>query len=433
MANNLYGSIQDLVKGKLWLRVLIGLFLGVITGMVVNYLTHEYSTSAEEAEALAEEIGSWLALPGTLFIKLIKMIMVPVVVSSIILGLVASESIDQLRKMGIRIVFYFVFTTTVAIIIGVFLALVIQPGQYMDLSTFKADSGDMADGVGESTLNFDSVPSFVTNLLPNNPLFSLVQAEMLGVVISTLIFGVAIYAMNPRSKQVLLDLLASVQEICMIIVDWAMKIAPIAVFGLLAQLAAKTGLDALIGTAFYMATAIGGLLVLLVFYMLLLTFLGRKNPLQFLGQIKEVQLLAFSTSSSAATMPLSLKTAGEILKLKPSVYQFIVPIGATVNMDGTALYQGVATLFLAQAFGIELSLGAIVLMIITVVLASIGTPATPGVGIIILATVLKNVGVPPEGIAIILGVDRIVDMCRTVLNVTGDLTASVIFDRWFRD
>ena len=216
----------------------------------------------------------------------------------------------------------------------------------------------------------------------------------------------------------------------MTVVRWAMILAPFAVFGLLAQLTAKIGLDALIGMAAYVATVLLGLLLLFAIYLIVLFIGAKKKPLSFLSATREVMLLAFSTSSSAAVMPLSIKTAEEKLGVRPSVSQFIIPLGATINMNGTALYQGVAAIFLAQVFNVDISLGGMALIVITAVGASIGTPATPGVGIVILAMVLGSVGVPAAGIALIMGVDRILDMSRTAINVSGDLVATVLMDRW---
>jgi len=228
----------------------------------------------------------------------------------------------------------------------------------------------------------------------------------------------------------LLDLMDSVQEVCMIVVRWAMLIAPLAVFGLLAQITIKMGLEALLGMAAYVATVLIALLVLLCMYCSIVFAAAKMSPGTFLRKIRSVQLLAFSTSSSAAVMPLSMKTAEEDLNVEPAIVQFLIPLGTTINMDGTALYQGVAAVFLAQAFGIDLSPTAMLLILLTSVGASIGSPATPGVGIVILASILSSVGIPASGIAIILGVDRILDMSRTALNVTGDLTASIVMNRW---
>jgi len=213
-------------------------------------------------------------------------------------------------------------------------------------------------------------------------------------------------------------------------VRWAMSLAPLAVFGLLAQITIEIGLDALLGMSVYVGTVILGLLLMIVVYLIIGGIVARSNPVHFLGAVREVQLLAFSTSSSAAVMPLSMQTAEDKLGVRPSISQFLIPLGASINMDGTALYQAAATVFLAQVFNVELGLPALLLILVTTVGASIGSPATPGVGIVILAMVLHSVGIPASGIALIIGVDRILDMSRTAVNVTGDLTACLVMDRW---
>jgi Na+/H+-dicarboxylate symporter len=226
-------------------------------------------------------------------------------------------------------------------------------------------------------------------------------------------------------------LLAAIQEICMIVVKWAMLLVPIAVFGLMAQLTSSVGLSSLAGLGYYVLIVLLGLLILVGVYMLFTAILGKSSPFSFLRKIRDVQLLAFSTTSSAAVMPLSLKTAEEDLKIDPSISNFIIPIGATVNMDGTALYQTITTLFIAQAYGLEMSILNLIVIVITIVAASIGTPAIPGGGVVILASVLSSSGIPAEGIIIIIGVERLLGMFRTAVNVTGDLTACVVFDRFY--
>lgn len=224
--------------------------------------------------------------------------------------------------------------------------------------------------------------------------------------------------------------MASLQQVCMTVVGWAMRLAPFAVFGLMAQLTTKIGLNALIGMGVYVCTVLLGLLLLLSMYLLIVFIATRETPGTFLSAVRDVMLLAFSTSSSAAVMPLSIKTAEEKLNVHPSVSQFVIPLGATINMDGTALYQGVATMFLAQVFGVDLGMSGILLVVITSIGASIGSPGTPGVGIIILAMVLDTVHIPTAGIVLILGVDRILDMSRTAVNVCGDLVASKLMNKW---
>jgi Na+/H+-dicarboxylate symporter len=252
---------------------------------------------------------------------------------------------------------------------------------------------------------------------------------MLAFVILAGFYGIALVTIPQSVAKPFLDLMIALQEIAMKVVSWAMKLAPYAVFGLLCDIMIRVGLDAITGMAVYMGTVLLGLVLLGVFYLVIVLIFGRMSPAKFMQSTREALLLAFSTSSSAAVIPLSLKIADDELGVAPPVSKFVIPLGATINMGGTALYQVCAAVFLTQVFGIDLSVGALVTLIATAVGASIGSPSTPGVGIVILATILQGIGVPSAGIALIIGVDRILDMSRTAINVAGDLTACVIMDR----
>ncbi|OEF96863.1 Na+:H+ dicarboxylate symporter [Desulfuribacillus alkaliarsenatis] len=421
--------LQNMIKGRLWVKILIALFLGIFVGFLLG------PDAGLVDQDKANVIGNWLALPGQIFLSLIQMIVVPLVFASIITGLASSEDMEQLKKLGIRAVLFFVITTTIAIIIGLAIADLIQPGQYIDNTaievTMEGAVGQHVDGPIEAP-SITEMPQVIANILPDNPLGAMVEKQMLQVVLFAVILGMAILAMAPQQAKILLDLLGAIQEVAMTVVKWAMVLAPFAVFGLIAQTTIRTGLDALLGMTVYMGSVILGLFILLIFYLMIVATIIRQPIGWFMKSIKDVQLLAFSTSSSAAVMPLSIKTAEDKLGVRPSTSQFIIPLGATINMNGTALYQGVATMFLAQVYQIELSMAALALVVVTTVGASIGSPATPGVGIVILAMVLSSVGIPPEGIALILGVDRILDMTRTAINVTGDLTACLVMDKWIK-
>jgi Na+/H+-dicarboxylate symporter len=277
---------------------------------------------------------------------------------------------------------------------------------------------------------FEELPQRLLGLLPVNPLNSMANADMLQIVIFAAVIGVSLAMMPPRQSKPLVDLMGSLQEVCMTVVRWAMWLAPYAVFGLLAQLTSKIGLSALLGMGAYVGTVLLGLLLMVVAYLIIAYVVGKCGPLTFLRSSRELLLLAFSTSSSAAVMPLSIQTAEEKFKVRPSISQFVIPLGATINMNGTALYQGVAAIFIAQVFGVDIDPGALVLLVLTAVGASIGAPGTPGVGIVIIAMLLTTIGVPPAGVALIMGVDRILDMSRTAINVAGDLTAAIAMDRW---
>jgi Na+/H+-dicarboxylate symporter len=421
--------LQGLVKGRLWLKVLIGMFLGLLTGFVLGP-----SVGWVDAET-ASVIGNWLALPGQLFLTLVQMIVIPLVFASVIRGIAASENPEALKSTGIRVVLFFVITTVVAIVIGIVLALSIKPGNFVSSEMVTSALGaktQIPDTDTLTTPQFSEIPEKLVTLLPNNPLNSMVENNMLQVVLFALVVGVALVTMKPVQSKPMLELLGSLQEVCMTVVRFAMRLAPFAVFGLMAQLTSKIGLGALLGLAVYVGTVLAGLLSMMVIYVSLVWGVARYPPKSFLSSVREVLLLAFSTSSSAAVMPLSIKTAEDALQVRPSISQLVIPLGATINMNGTALYQGVAAIFLAQVFGVDISLGGMVLIVVLAVGASIGSPATPGVGIIILATILASVGIPPAGIALIMGVDRILDMSRTAVNVCGDLVASVLMHRWVK-
>ncbi|MEC9314516.1 MAG: dicarboxylate/amino acid:cation symporter, partial [Pseudomonadota bacterium] len=348
----------------------------------------------------------------------------------VVRGLAATEDMEQLRKVGVRVVLFFTATTALASAIGLWVGNLFNPGKLLQNVTLpKQDSGEIAPA---AMPDVTTLPDVLLGLLPGNPLDAMVQGQMLQVVIFSIIVGVALVSMPAEQSRPMLDLLRSLQQICMTVVHWAMRLAPYAVFGLMAQLTTSIGLSALLGMASYVLTVITGLLMLMLVYLLLLKLLAGQHPILFLKHCRDVLLLAFSTSSSAAVMPLSIRTAQEKLAVRPSIAQFVIPLGATINMNGTALYQSVATVFLAQVYGIDLSMASMALVVAMAVGASIGSPATPGVGIVILAMVLTTVGIPPSGIALIMGVDRILDMSRTAVNVTGDLVTSRLMEAWTR-
>jgi Na+/H+-dicarboxylate symporter len=414
--------LQKMVENKLWLKVLIAMVLGVIAGLVLTPVTGIFTRE------VAHIIANWLALPGTLFVKLVQMIMIPMIVTSIITGITSNSQNPDLGKTGVKLGIYFIITTLVAVIIGLTVAYTIQPGQYFALPEMNK-SGEIT-GVAKTLPSWADLPTELLSVLPSNPLASMITGEMLSIVLFSIIVGVAITRLTQENTVAIVSLLSAVQAICMTIVKWAMHLAPYAVFGLMAQLIVNTGFSSILGLTSFMGSVLLGLFLLLLFYMILLKFIGRYPVMQFMSKIRNVQLLAFSMASSAAVMPLSIRTAEDELKISPGVANLVIPVGATVNMDGTALFQCMGTIFLAQIYGLDLSFVSISLLTITLIAASIGTPSIPGGGIIVMATVLQSVGIPAEGLMILIGIDRIMGMFRTAVNVTGDLTACVIFERW---
>jgi Na+/H+-dicarboxylate symporter len=422
--NDLSIYLAHLVKGRLWLKVIIGIILGVGLGILINpatgYVSQEFSIS----------LASWLNLPGEIFMKLVQMVMIPLIFASIISGLSSNVS-DNLKTFGLWLLLYFLFTTVVAISIGVFMAFLFNPGSYIsDMGGFNGSDISKIPVSEAQEITFN-LPQSISNLIPVNPLESILSGEMLGVVIFTIIIGVAITQLENKTAAPLMKFIEAIQKICMIVIGWAMRLVPYAVFGLMAALLSKTGFAIFKGLGFYMLLVIAGLALLMTFYMVLYFVLTRENPFVFLQKIKDALLLAFSTASSAAVMPVSMKVADKYLGVSSKISDFVIPIGATINMDGTALFQCITVLFMAQVYGIELALMEVLLITATVVAASIGTPAIPGGGVIILATVLQSSGIPVEGLVVIIGIDRILGMFRTAVNVTGDLTATAVFNKWF--
>jgi Na+/H+-dicarboxylate symporter len=426
---NLSHQLQGLIRGHLWLQVIIGMFGGILVGILLG------PTVGLVSQKTASVVGNWLAFPGQLFLVVIQMIVIPLIFASVVRGLTAGGNLEQLRRMGIRIGIYFVFTTCVAISIGLAVTLVIKPGLTIDSALVQKAIGSQAFMIKPSSASsplpsLGDLPQKLLTVLPANPLTSMVEGQMLQVILFAIIIGIALMMMSKAQAKPLLDLLHSLQEVCMTVVRVTMHIAPIAVFGLMAQLTTKIGPEILVGMAIYVGTVLLGLIILLSFYLLLLFSVSRMSPSSFIKSTREVLLLAFSTSSSAAVMPVTIRTVEEKLNVRPSVSQFVVPLGTTINMDGTALYQGVAAIFLAQVFGIDIGVGGMLLIIVTAVGASIGSPGTPGIGIVILSLVLGSVGIPIAGIALIMGVDRLLDMSRTMVNVCGDMVATKVLERW---
>ncbi len=413
-------TLQGLVEGRLWAKVLIGLFLGVVVGVLLGPATGLVSPS------VSQTLSAWLALPGNLFIRLVQMIMVPLIISSIIQGIAGGDGGSQLKRLGPRVTIYFIVTAFVAVVIGVVLALALRPGDLVDAVGLGAEP--VATEAKKAMAAHD-VPGVISQLLPTNPLASMVSGEMLSIVIFSVIVGVALAELSKQSAAPIMQVIATTQSICMTVTRWAMKLAPLAVFGLMSQVVTRVGLNAIVGLAGYMGTVFLGLLIIVTLNAVVLALFSKVGVIRFFRATREVFLLAFSMASSAAVMPLTLQTAEEKLGVSPATAQFVIPLGAIMNMNGTAAYQAIAAIFLAQVYGLDLSVGAIVLLVTTTVAASIGTPSSPGAGVVILASILTSAGVPVAGVALIIGVDNILGMCRTAVNVMGDLVACVIFDR----
>ncbi len=410
--------LSGFVRARLWLQVLVAMAAGIATGMAIG------PAGGLLTPAHAELASNWLAMPGYLFLAMVQMIVIPLVVASIILGMTSSRDMQQLRRTGLRTGLFFLCTTLVAALIGVTAALVVQPG-----SDLKGDQlPHAAEAQAAKPPSISTLPAQIVRIVPTNPLQAGVEQNMLQIVVVAIFIGVALVTMQKTVAKPLLDLLGAVQEVSMVVVRWAMYLVPLAVFGLLTQLTARMGLEALLGMGVYVLTVLGALLVAFAFLLTVYALGRRRSPLAFLRSSRDVLLLAFSTSSSAAVMPLTIRTAEESLGVRKGIARFVIPLGTTINMAGTALYQVIATLFLAQVYQVDVGLSGLLLVVVLAVGASIGSPGTPGIGIVILAMMLGTVGIPAEGVALIIGVDRILDMSRTTLNVAGDLVAASVID-----
>ncbi|MGY6517815.1 MAG: dicarboxylate/amino acid:cation symporter [Lysobacteraceae bacterium] len=418
----LHVQLRGLIKARLWLQVLVAMALGVAVGLVLG--------GDLVAAPTAATLTAWLALPGYLFLALIQMIVIPLVVASIVLGMAAGENIETLRRTGLRVVGFFLLTTAAAVVIGVLVAGTLRPGELVDASLVDRAAGPQPTAAVEveapGAPSLAALPDRIVEIVPANPFKAGLEQNMTQVVLFAVLLGIALLSVSAKAARPLIDLLQAVQEVTMVVVRWAMYLVPLAVFGLLAQVTSRLGIDALWGVAAHVGTVVVGLLAVMAMYLVIYAVLVRRSPWAFLRASRDVLLLAFSTSSSAAVMPVSIRTAERALGVPSATAQFVIPLGTTINMAGTALYQVVATMFLAQVFQIDIGLSGVLLVAVLAIGASIGSPGTPGIGIVILAMLLGSVGVPEAGIALIIGVDRILDMCRTSVNVAGDLVAASV-------
>jgi len=422
-------TLKNYIFKNLWLQVVISLLIGLVVGL---FLGDDVGVGLDDDTL--DSLSSYLSIPANIFLSVILMIIVPLIFTSIVVAIANLGTKDKLKTLGFGIGIYFVITTTIAILVGVSLASIIAPGSILDLTALQ-ETHDLSEDDLKVTEGFslDDIPNAVSTIIPRNPILSYLEGQMFSILVMALIVGLSMTVLPKESVKPLLDLLESIQKITLHILLISMKIVPFAVFGLIVGMVAKVGIGTMAGLGAYMGTVVLGLGIMLLVYTLILKFVAKRPVSSTFSKFRNPQTLAFSTASSMATMPVTLKTAEEDLKIDTRVSKFVIPLGTTVNMDGTALYQVIAVFFLAQLFAIELSMISMFVIIITSLLASIGTPAVPGAGVIVLSTILITVGIPPVGILLLISVDRILDMIRTMVNVTGDLTACCVFDRITRD
>lgn len=409
-------------------KILIGMTLGIIFGFLMNTL-----------DGGKNFVTDWIKPFGTIFINLLKLIAVPLILASLIKGISDLKDISKIKKMGFRTIVIYLATTVVAIIIGLGIVNLVKPGEGMSADTiakikakYETSSG-VTDKLAKASTQNDAGPlQALVDIFPSNIFKSFTDASMLQIIFFALFVGISLLLISEKKAKPLIDFFDSLNEMVMKMVDLIMLFAPYAVFALLANvIIAFDDTEILIKLLSYAACVVGGLFLMIVFYLALISIYTKKSPIWFLKQISPAQLLAFSTSSSAATLPVTMERVEEHLGVDKEVSGFVLPVGATVNMDGTSLYQGIAAVFIMQVLWPEgLTLTNQLVIIGTSVLASIGSAAVPSAGIVMLVIVLETIGFPsaflPIGIALIFAVDRPLDMCRTTVNVTGDATVSMI-------
>ncbi len=434
-------------KAKLALhwKILIGLVLGILVGLAINMMWDAQTWASmgiddpaswvegTKAQGVNQDpgiiaytarfVGNLNSFVGDLFMRGLRFIAVPIVVFSLIVGASSLNDLSKLSRIGGKTVGIYLMTTAVAISVGLLFANVFKPGAYVNKETrdgFVAQFGDQATAKIDKA-HAPDVWDTVLNIVPQNPFNAIAQGNMLQVVFASLLVGIALTLIKREKATAVIAFFDAMTDVIIKIVEIVLMIAPYAVFALIVEQIAELGLDILGSLAVYSLVVVGGLLTMMfVVYPIGFKLFAGIPYSRFFRAISPAQLLAFSSASSSATLPVTMECCEKRLGIKEEVSAFVLPVGATINMDGTALYQGVAAVFIAQLYGMDLTITQQLTIVLTATLASIGTAGVPGVGMIMLVIVLESVGIPLEGIAVILGVDRILDMCRTSCNVTGD-------------
>ncbi|KXZ40313.1 Na+/H+-dicarboxylate symporter [Alkalithermobacter thermoalcaliphilus JW-YL-7 = DSM 7308] len=392
-------------------KIFAGLILGAIFGIILSKVPGGFVK-----DTLL--IGGILKLFARVFVNGIRMLVVPLVFVSLVCGSAAIGDVKKLGRVGAKTLGFYMATTAVAITLALILGNVINPGVGLDLSNVMTSEPT----IGQASPLVD----IIIDMVPVNPIASMAEGAMLQIIVFALLTGISIALVGEKAKP-LINIFDSLNEVIMKMVSVVMLFAPYGVFALIANTFATVGFDAMWPLAKYMIGVILALLIhATVVYMGVLSIFGKLNPVVFFKKFAPTMSVAFSTSSSNATLPLTIETAEEKLGVSNSVASFTLPLGATINMDGTAIMQGIAVVFISQVYGIDLTIQSFLTVIVTATLASVGTAGVPGVGLITLSMVLQSIGLPVEGIALIIGIDRLLDMCRTVVNITGDTVCTLV-------
>ena len=415
-------------KLELHWQILIGMVFGILFGFLMTY-----------PEWGPKFVQDWISPIGTIFVKLLKLIAIPLILASLVKGISDLQDISKFKNIGLRTIAIYIITTIIAISVGLVLVNIIKPGDGISeetiaqlTETYASDSG-VTSKLEEASKQKESGPlQFLVDMVPDNAFRAVSDNSlMLQVIFFTIFLGISMLLIGEKAARPLKEFFDSLNEVVLKMVDLIMLTAPVAVFALLANVVVSSGdPDLLIALLKYSGVVVLGLVLMIVFYSIVVSVFTRYNPFTFLSKISPAQLLAFSTSSSAATLPVTMERVEEHIGVDKEVSSFVLPVGATINMDGTSLYQGVAAVFISQALGFDLTLGGQLTIILTALLASIGSAAVPGAGMVMLVIVLESIGFPPDklaiGLALIFAVDRPLDMLRTVVNVTGDAMVSML-------
>ncbi|WP_458699725.1 dicarboxylate/amino acid:cation symporter [Sulfurospirillum sp. 1307] len=382
----------------LWQKIFIGLCLGLVAGLTLG------------------DTAIMLKPIGTLFINLIKMLIVPLVFVTLVTGITAMEDMKKMRRIGLKTFFLYLITTAIAITIGLVIGIVLEPGVGVSMQSATTIAAKEAPSLVDTFLN----------IITKNPMASLAKGNILQIIFFAIILGISINLAGEKGKPVA-SFFSSFSEVMFKMTDIVISFAPFGVFGLMAWVSASYGIDVLYSLGKVILGVYLGCIIHALFTMgFTLSVIAKLSPIKFFKGILAAQSVAFTTTSSSGTLPMTTQNVIKNLGVSKPIASFVLPLGATINMDGTALYQGVCAVFVAQAFGVDLSVGNYMTIILTSTLASIGTAGVPGAGLIMLSLVLTSVGLPMEGVAIIAGIDRILDMARTTINVTGDAMVSVL-------
>ena len=389
---------------NLSLQIFASLVLSVIVGLVLG-------------EGAAAPVKTWIAPIGTMFINLIKMMIVPVVFCSLVVGMTSMGDMKKLGRIGIKTLSIYMVTTAIAIVIGFAVALAIDPGTGMSMA------GATAPKVKEAP----SIMQVFVDMIPSNPIASMAKADILPVIIFALFVGAGIISVGGKRAETLISFFDAFAEVCYKIIAMIMKTAPIGVFCLLLPVVVMNGPKVLLPLlSVIICMLIGCTIHAVCVYSAMTTGAAHMSPVTFFRGMSEAMAIAFTTCSSAGTLPVNMKNVQEKLGVHRDIASFVLPLGATINMDGTALYMGVCSIFIANVFGVPLTFDQMMMIVLTGTLASIGTAGVPGAGLIMLAMVLQSVGLPLEGLALVAGIDRVLDMFRTCLNITGDAAVAVV-------